>query len=609
VYHYIGLIWNPHDADASKSAALLTSRLDMNPNWILRLNLSGLAVYDRPRQIAEFNAYVLPKGCGIILGRLFPLTLDHWLPTWHANIGSDEALEIASTAGRKLIKSYWGSYVAFLMNPTNRLYYAIRDCSGKIPCFRTTAAEVEVIFSAISDLAFLRNHALTINWRYLASFISSNQLQVRETAINEISELLAGDCLVMDQGVRRQVSLWDPTKICANDIIESSTEALERLRVTTQQCISAWASVYGNVLHSLSGGFDSAVVLGCLSRAPSRPLVTCLNRFSDEPGGDERGFARMAAARAGVRLIERPWFEESRVLDERLLKMARTVKPTVPEIIGMLDAEVRNELAKEFKADSYWTGEGGDHLFFQMRSPIGVADYMYSHGFGPRLPFIIQDAARLAHVSYWSALCTGLEFRRGRARPAQEKALHYGGGLLADDVFPGNLLGCTAHPWTEGRTHIPAGKSDQIRYLAEVLNRDRPLPDSEYAPPHHPLLSQPLMEVCLRIPIYLLVRGGRQRGLARTAFRHAVPAEIVERESKGQTTAFVLGLLHQSLPFISGLLLDGLLVREGIISRKALVPYVSRTKPIEIQQLSPLLACVAAEVWARTWSSEVKCEA
>jgi asparagine synthase (glutamine-hydrolysing) len=606
LHHYVGLVWDLDDSEAVHAAGLFASRLAQMSDWTCRLNTPGLTVFVRRLTRYESNDYVLPGDTGIVLGRLFPSNLETWTPTWKATISEGEANRFAATAGKQLVEDYWGGYIAFLTDQSHRRCHVIRDCSGKMPCYNTKANGVEVVFADVEDLCGLGLPSLTINWRYVAAFIYASQLQIRETGINEVTEILAGDCLTVCREYRNQLTVWDPNKICADNVLEDAEEAANRMLLTTQQCISAWASTYTNILHSLSGGFDSAVVLGCLSRAPSRPSITCVNRFSDEVGGDERKFARIAAAQAGVRLIERSWDAGESPIDDRLLTVPRSVKPDVVGIFGLLDLETRNDVAGQVGADTYWTGEGGDHIFWQMKSPLGVADYIYRHGVGCNLGWIVRDAARLAKVSYWSALRTGFELARAGVLWREKGELEGGGGILSAGALTEQAVDYISHPWSIPSESVPKGKQCQIRFLAEAVNRERPLSALEYAEAHHPLTSQPLMELCLRIPLYLLTKGGRQRGLARTAFEGIVCPEIIERETKGTTTMHTLGLLRNNQAYIAALMLDGLLVRRGILSRGVLEQLVLHTRPIRVEQIFPLLSSIAAEVWARRWSRGVQ---
>jgi hypothetical protein len=49
--------------------------------------------------------------------------------------------------------------------------------------------------------------------------------------------------------------------------------------------------------------------------------------------------------------------------------------------------------------------------------------------------------------------------------------------------------------------------------------------------------------------------------------------------------------------------LDGILAREKIIDRQIIEPYLRRARPIEIDNIFPLLACIAAELWVQTWKT------
>jgi asparagine synthase (glutamine-hydrolysing) len=606
LYHYIGFIWDPAEASASQMAALLSARLGHHPEWVQRLNLPGLVVFDKPPRREWFESRVLPDETGIILGKVFPAQVDVWTPTWRADFSKAEGRSFTLTGGRQLVEDYWGGYIAFLYCSVERKRYVIRDCSGKIPCFRTQANGVGIVFANVEDLDGLHLPAFTINWRYLAAFIRSSQLQIRETAINEVTELLAGDCLVTARDGQCQIVLWDPRRICNDNIIEDAVEAMRQLKSTAQQCINAWASTYRHVLLSLSGGFDSAVVLGCLCQAPTKPLITCLNRFEDDVAGDERKFARLAATRAGVKLIERSFSAHDDLLGTRLFGIPKTVKPSVSEIIGMSITDIHNDIARSVSADVSWTGQGGDHLFFQMPSPLGAADYIQLHGMGLRLVPVIRDAARVSQMSYWEVLCNGLTLGRSRLTSKPDRESNQDHGFLTADFSSESAIESMVHPWTEHAEYVPKGKQYQIRCLSEVVNRDRPIPSTQLVEAHHPLLSQPLMELCLRIPVYGLLKDGRRRGLARAAFQSALPSEIIERESKGTTTAYVLGLLRDSQPFIADLLLDGMLVREGLLDKKAMAPYVLRAQPMRSEHLFPLLASISAEIWLRSWAKSAQ---
>jgi asparagine synthase (glutamine-hydrolysing) len=128
------------------------------------------------------------------------------------------------------------------------------------------------------------------------------------------------------------------------------------------------------------------------------------------------------------------------------------------------------------------------------------------------------------------------------------------------------------------------------------------MPGLELAEEHHPLQSQPLMELCLKIPSYVLQKGGRQRALARDAFGDVLPNAIAGREDKGETEWFVREFIRRNELPIREAVLDGALVRERIVIRSELEPFLMKRQPMRTEQYWALLACLASELFLRSWS-------
>jgi asparagine synthase (glutamine-hydrolysing) len=599
MYHFIALVWNAADACVRETAWQLNGKLrEPSLGWQSQLSADGISVYSVPPAEPGLRPYVLPGEAGVVLGRLFTADLSN--PSLAADALLDERAteEIVRTGGQHLVQNYWGGYVALLRDPDRHCAYAIRDCSGKIPCYSTRAGGVTVLFSDVTDLAPLELPAFTVNWRYLAAFIYSSQLQIRACGFNEVSEVLAGECLEMRADSTRQTSIWDPRSVCRRRRIENYEEAVAELQYVVQRCIDAWAVGQDTILLSLSGGFDSAVVLGCLRRSPAHSHITCLNQFTADARDDERRYARLAAARAGVELLEHPMDSPDRRFDGRLLSAPRVPKPTSAGVFSLLELEMINRVAATTGVRTLWTGQGGDHAFLQVTNSLSAGDYVASHGLRVGLVGAIRDAARVSRQPYWSVFRS--TWKGGGAlgpSPAQADRQTY---FVDPATLPENPAEYVSHPWDRDAEDLPKGKQLQIRFLAEVINRHRPISRYERAPQHHPLLSQPLVEVCLRIPTYLLLRGGRERALARDAFADRVPPEIIRRRDKGSIVSHLTGMIRRSESFLRELLLEGVLAGRGVIVRSALEPYIVRGQPFREDHYFPLMACIAAEVWART---------
>jgi asparagine synthase (glutamine-hydrolysing) len=156
------------------------------------------------------------------------------------------------------------------------------------------------------------------------------------------------------------------------------------------------------------------------------------------------------------------------------------------------------------------------------------------------------------------------------------------------------------HPVFLTPTTLPIGKLMQVQQLAGLSAYYDPLTRDKAPEFVAPLLSQPLIELCLRLPTFVLIHGGRGRGLARSAFEGAIPSDIARRRSKGGMDEHVRAVLAHNLDFARAMLLDGELVRLGLIDRaatEAALSAGSARKP----HASEIHVCIAVEAWLRRW--------
>jgi asparagine synthase (glutamine-hydrolysing) len=601
MFDFLALAWNPADKQAEATAARAASgSISSRRVWTNIFVTDGFSLWVKPPLGESPQPILLPQNRGVVLGVLFERVLPPESPRRLLQISADAAAKIVGTQGRYLVEKVWGSYVAFIIDRDTRCTSVLRDCSGKIPCFTSALDGVSLFYSDISFVLDVAEMRLTVDWRYIATFMSFNDLQIRDSALKEVSEVLAGERVVCSPFETRRSFVWNPTAVCFQDRIEDPTEAAVRLRETTFHCVRAWSQVYSRVLHNLSGGFDSAVVLAALATARGNDGLTCLNRYHGRAGEDERTYARLAAERVKVRLIERTWDDGMGAFGNNLASLPIQVKPTVASLFDFLDLRLINRLATEEGVDSLWTGQGGDHIFLKHHTVLAVSEFIRRNGISSGLMSVMRDACKLTRSSYWHILVKTVpretadwipDFFAKRGSPFLPR------GFAGDT----DLISYGMHPWHDLSATLPRVKREQVLLYGDLLNRHPPLYGVEVAPQHHPLLSQPLLELCLQIPAYVLLGGGKPRALARIAFRRDLPRQIVNRESKGGTTSYVTGLFRRNLSYVRELLLDGRLRQEGMLDIKVLEPYLLASRPIHAEEFFPILACLAAEIWARKW--------
>ena len=603
MYRYVAFFSSTQRSHNDGLAPLLVDRFHHNhPTWKLLPGGAGIFLFHLPPAGRSVRAIELPAGSGAILGTLFPKDLETSPRDWNPVIDERLAREIVRTRGRHLIDNYWGGYVAFF-NDHGARHYVLRDSSGKIPCYAITHGDMSVLTSNVEDLSGLELPRFSINTRYLAGFVHDAELSQRECGLNEVRELLAGECLELSESRANQFCLWDPRSICREHAVDDFEEASRQVRHVAQACVDFWASKYDRIVHKLSGGLDSSSILGCLKRSAHCPVVTCLHWESGGADDKDRGFAELAAKEAGVELVIQSGYSRQAMYDERVFRLPRAPNPSVANLAFALESDLRNLIPERTMAESIWDGQGGDHLFFEPSSPFGAVDYAFNHGVTGDFSRCVRDAIRRSKLSYWGVLQRSIRLGLFRGGWQPEDEYDRDAFFVNPEILPADIADYVWQTWQADASDLPPGKRWQICLLGCLLHRHRPVPELQYVGDLHPLFSQPLVELCLRIPLYTLLQGGRDRALERAAFRDCVPEAIIRREQKGTVALTIMSKIRECLPFLRELVLDGVLVNERIIERAAVEPYLAGNRPTNDRVLWPLLSCIAAEVWARKWDA------
>jgi asparagine synthase (glutamine-hydrolysing) len=599
MYRYIALVWDDGGAQPRAVAEDLRQRvLAISKDWECVQHEPGFAaLHAGERRPSSITTPLSDRG-GVVFGRLF----DRDGAAVPARLDEAESAKVIITRGGRLLDCYWGRYVAAIRDPADGAVRVLRDPSGTLPCFLTTYRGVTLIFSDIEDCVALQVMRFSVNWAYVAAFVPYSSLQIRDTGLLGVSELQPGEAVRISRGVLERSLVWNPFEVAKRQSLQDHDDAVIALHRTVRSCVHAWASVYPVILHNLSGGLDSSIVLSCLRDAPSRPALACINYFSTGRNEDERKYARLVARQSQVELIEQPLAFEQ-VMLAKLFEIRRTPRPW----FYMYDLEhgpLESRLAASRGITGIFSGSGGDALFFQNRADLAVADHVFDHPFSLSLPRVALDAARVARVSMWPLLraALGLRFARRRWTPLAEAGRSR--SLIRPDVIEAVRRSQTLqHPWFEQADGALPGVAWKVMSLS--------VPPAFYDSFNHetmpervvPLMSQPLIELCLRIPTYVAIAGGYDRSVARNAFASDVPMEIIRRRAKGGVSRHNTNVLDANLGLIREVLLDGRLVREGLLDREWLEIYLSReTSPADFEYHEILHQHLCTEVWLQRWN-------
>jgi asparagine synthase (glutamine-hydrolysing) len=603
MFRYLGIAWDVRSEQECACAQRARQRAgELSGNWHTAIDAPGLLV--RYTDARASCATALSNEQGVILGTLFQRHGSTTQPTESIRLTVQDWPADAAAGGRHLIQNYWGRYVAFLRSPDGARAWILRDPSGTLPCYITAAAGVRVFFSWTDDARALGLSTCSINWSYVARFVCCSDPQSRETGISEIQELNAGEQAEVQWGhLSATQQLWDVARVANTDPIDDVETAVREVRVTTKYVAEAWAARYSRIVHLLSGGLDSSVLLWCLHTAAKRPAITCLNYFGSAANEDERALARLAKGSIECDLVERPQLN-STVRLARMLECERTAVP-----LGMLyrlaTEDGERQLAQAVGADAYFTGVGGDAVFYQGPVTLALADHLRRyHGAGGFMEFALS-IARMEGLSLAAVLMQAArDLRPGHADPVvrsvRNRAVVNSDVLRAATKDPALFW----HRWPMVQGAVSPAKLRHLYYMRgngiHFYSPFHTADDPDYV---CPLLSQPLMELCSRIPVHVHTAAGWDRAIERRAFSDVVHPKIIHRRRKGGVNTQMRALLQANLPFVKELMLDGLLVKQGLLDRDKIEQALSGARVA----LSPAAGEIfgehlSLEAWLQRWN-------
>lgn len=522
---------------------------------------------------------------GCILGTLFHR---HGPAQRVASLPQAEAIAVAESRGRRLLDAYWGGYVAAIVNGES--VRMLRDPSAALPCYHARR-DGFIILASDAEILASAGIGLDVDFAEIGKQLYRAFVPRASTALCNIRELLGGFAADVRRDVGEPFSCWSPWDHVSG-WPESRDEAAERLRRVVQHCVHAWASTQRRLLLSVSGGLDSSIVAACLARAKSDTF--CLTMFTDDPSGDERIFAHALCERVRLPLVERQYRLEDIDIGEPL--GANFPRPR-DRTQANAHERVHEAVAREVGAGAFMTGNGGDHVFAYSQSAAAIADRCLSEGFGLGTVRTLLDVCRQTGCSMADAARHAWGLGRGspayRVRPNP---------LFLDSAFvreigPGELH----HPWFDAPPGALPGKAAHVATIVRVQPNLEPSGGPHFAL-LNPLVSQPIVEACLRVPTWQWREGGRDRSLARHAFAAHLPPCVLDRRVKGTPGRFAARLLdHFRIP-IRERLIDGWLARHGVVDVAALEAILAGERPVADLQRVRILELVNAEAWIDHWA-------
>lgn len=496
--------------------------------------------------------------------------------------------EIAASRGRRLVERCWGSYVAFTCEGNQTRI--VRAPLGDLGCYYRRSGNDIVIASDLALLSTIGQRP-AIDDEALARHIAWPEWRQSETCLDGVRELRGGDRLIIASEIVAAETIWSPWPFIAREsMIESPQAATRAVRDAVRLAVHARVADCHRLVLLLSGGLDLSIVAASLAHANAD--FTCLNLIGDDAASDEYRYAQKVAHRLGAAILTRTFAADR--IDVGRSGAAQMPYPVHRCFTQAQDA-IAEEVARQVGADAVIDGGGGDNVFLASRTVAILADCLRESGFDRRFwntarslgdlgqTGMVRLAWRAAHRAWLRSPAPrqqrGDDFLSGAAR------------AIIDAAPP--------HPWFVPPDTALPGRARHVALLAPAQNLVEAINAQAPIRAISPLVSQPVIEACLRVPSWLWLEPGRDRAVARRAFADDLPEAIVNRRSKGTPTGFVAAIFDSHRAEIRDLLMGGYLAGHGILDCDRLAQILDVDGPVRSLRFVRVMELLDAEVWAR----------
>jgi asparagine synthase (glutamine-hydrolysing) len=443
--------------------------------------------------------------------------------------------------GDAIIERLDGMFALAIYDEEQRRLLLARDRTGKKPLFYAHDGDGIRFASQISALV-ASGVPPEVDESSLPLLLSQGYVPAPDTMYKGVKQLAPGERALFRPGRELERTVFWQPPFAAPPLTDSLETALRRTRELFEAAVERRLEADVPLGAFLSGGVDSTLVVGVMSRLLGRKVKTFSIGFAGDPRFDETKYARLAAARFGTEHTEFELEPSSFDLVARLVAMHdgpfgdSSAIPT--SVVSML---TRKHVTVAL------TGDGGDELF------CGYTRFLAAEA-AERIPAPLRAVGAVA--SRFMPEGNGVKSKRARAKRFLSKAslpladrltawITYFtfelDQLLRPEIAARLDLGQSLR-WNREIVAASAGASPLARTLDHNFRTYLPydlLVKADRSSMLHslelrsPFLDTQLVEYAARLPDRWKRRGTDTKWILKEAFADVLPDEIRHRSKMG----------------------------------------------------------------------------
>lgn len=508
--------------------------------------------------------------------------------------------------GEKCLERFRGMFaIAVWDSGKNRLFLA-RDRLGKKPLYYYFNGRRLIFASEIKSILKSGFVAAEVNRQFLDEFLTLGYVSAPHTLFRNIKKLPPASFLILENSDISIRGYW-----ALNEFLPGKTrieECQEKLAAILKESVKYRLISDVPLGAFLSGGIDSSIIVGLMSKMSSRPIKTFSVGYKGQENLSELGYAKKVADFFST--------EHREIIVEPV-----DFYSAIPRMVWHLDEPIADQaciplwlLSKDSKqfATVLLSGEGSDELFagypvYSLMKAIeryrgipnllkNLIDPLIPAIFGERrgnkylewtrLPLEKRYLGDMADMSAWarSRLYTGEMSEMAAKSPVADRIIKYYHQVTDFDILS-KMQYLDIKTWLADDLLL---KADKMTMAASIELRC-------------PFLDHRFVEFSRTIPSEYKLKGHTTKYILKKAFEKFLPKDIAHRKKRGfpvPLTSWFRGDLHAML---ADVLLDSKCVGRGYFNPEFIRKIIGRQKEKKEDYSKLLWSLLVLEFWHKVF--------